>query len=174
VRVIQGRILPLLPILSSSKEAFSALVKLSQSLKGRDPGAKIQFETKMQNLLRQNTSFVRNARFLSDKTSQIAQLLSDILSLKNQSVAQEQNTHLCEISAITQQQNTKSFKMTGIMLRDSATIKVIAVVTLIYLPGTFVSVSKSIPEDISDSLMFLFRIRRFSAASFSTSRQHEI
>lgn len=71
--------------------------------------------------------YIRNAVFLLDKIRGTAQLLSDTLNLKHQQTSQN-------IS-----ENTLA--LTNSAVRDSATIRVITVVTLLYLPATFVAVS---------------------------------
>jgi hypothetical protein len=64
----------------------------------------------------------------------MAHLLSDLLALKNQHVAQDQNDHLFSVAKT-------SHLMTHLMVRDSATIRVITIATLAFLPSTFVAVS---------------------------------
>lgn len=72
-------------------------------------------------------SYNSNALYLLDKIRGTAQLLADTLNLKHQQTAQlvSQNTLALNQSAA----------------RDSATIRVVTVVTLIYLPANFVAVS---------------------------------
>ena len=72
-------------------------------------------------------AYSQNTTFLVEKIRKTAQLLSDTLNLKQQQIAQNTN----EIT----------LALTNAAVKDSATIRVITVVTLLYLPTTFVAVS---------------------------------
>ncbi len=74
-------------------------------------------------------AYSQNTTFLVEKIRKTAQLLSDTLNLKHQLIAQNTN------------QNTLA--LTNAAVKDSATIRVITVVTLLYLPTTFVAVGIS-------------------------------
>ena len=72
-------------------------------------------------------AYSHNTAFLVEKIRKTAQLLSDTLNLKHQQIAQ--NT------------DENTLALTNAAVKDSATIRVITVVTLLYLPTTFVAVS---------------------------------
>ena len=72
-------------------------------------------------------AYSRNAIFLRDKIRGTIQLLSDTLNLKHQKIAQ------------TISENTLALNKSAV--KDSTTIRVITVVTLLYLPATFVAVN---------------------------------
>ena len=74
-------------------------------------------------------AYSQNTTFLVEKIRKTAQLLSDTLNMKHQLIAQNTN------------QNTLA--LTNAAVKDSATIRVITVVTLLYLPTTFVAVGIS-------------------------------
>lgn len=86
----------------------------------------------LQNYAITAAAYSQNAIFLRDKIRGTAQLLSDTLNLKHQKIAQS-------IS-----ENTLA--LTDAAVKDSATIRVITVVTLLYLPATFVAVSLFVQE----------------------------
>lgn len=79
----------------------------------------------LQNYITLAAAYSRNAVFLRDKIRGTTQLLSDTLNLKHQKIAQ------------TISENTLA--LTNAAVKDSATIRVITVVTLLYLPATFVA-----------------------------------
>lgn len=81
----------------------------------------------LQNYAVMATAYSQNALFLRDKIRGTAELLSDTLNLKHQKIAQ------------TISENTLG--LTDAAVKDSATIRVITVVTLLYLPSTFIAVS---------------------------------
>ena len=81
----------------------------------------------LQNYATMAAAYSQNATFLHDKIHGTAQLLSDTLNLKHQKIAQSVS------------ENTLAF--TNAAVKDSATIRVITIVTLLYLPATFVAVS---------------------------------
>jgi hypothetical protein len=71
----------------------------------------------------------------------MAQLISEGLALKAQYTSQEQNGHLTDLAKTSHEQNKSICSMTEATVRDSATIRVIAVATLVFLPTTSVAVS---------------------------------
>lgn len=75
-----------------------------------------------------------NAAYLLDKVQATAQLLADTLNLKHQQTAQRVS------------ENTLALNDAAV--KDSATIRVITVVTLVYLPANFIAVS-SFPSETS-------------------------
>ena len=81
----------------------------------------------LQNYVTVAAAYSRNAIFLRDKIRGTIQLLSDTLNLKHQKIAQ------------TISENTLALNNAAV--KDSATIRVITVVTLLYLPATFVAVN---------------------------------
>jgi hypothetical protein len=88
----------------------------------------------IQNLARQNAAFARNTKFLLAKIVGVAELLSGVLALRNQRIGQVQGSHLFSLAKT-------SHLMTHLMLRDSATVRVITTATLVFLPTTLVAVS---------------------------------
>ena len=143
VRFIESRLLPLPPIFHSYTETLGNLSYLSTILftqKNIGPDAKSETAYILQNLIRQTASYARNARFLLVKAASIAQLLSDVLALKNQDIAMQQSGHLFELTTTSHAQNESICAMTRASAKDSSTVRVITVVTLVYLPTTFVCV----------------------------------
>ena len=76
---------------------------------------------RLQNQRRQADAYSRTSQFLQRRSNNTATLLADTLAFKNQSVAQEQNIS---------------------MLRLTRSAIFITVLTLLYLPWTFVTVSR--------------------------------
>ena len=143
VRFIESRLLPLLPIFHSYAETLENLSYFSMILftqKNIGSDAKSETGCILQNLIRQTASYARNARFLLVKTARIAQLLSDVLALKNQHIAMQQSGHISDLTTASYAQNESIWAMTRASVKDSSTVRVITVVTLVYLPSTFVCV----------------------------------
>jgi hypothetical protein len=144
VRFIESRLLPLVPIFESYSETFAGLSQLNQAVLARGLTTKEQCQRThqtLQNMLHQNAAYARNTKFLLRKITSTADLLSDALALKNQHVAQEHNDHLFKLANLSHLQNESICAMAQITVQDSATIKVITVATLAFLPSTFVAVS---------------------------------
>ncbi|KAF4313988.1 hypothetical protein GTA08_BOTSDO00104 [Botryosphaeria dothidea] len=70
-------------------------------------------------------AYLGNAKYLLARVEKIAALLSDTLNLRDQATSDEQNGYVLQLTRST--------------VDDSITIKVITVVTLVYLPFTFVA-----------------------------------
>jgi hypothetical protein len=129
-RFVQERLLPLMPIFRSYEETFTGLSKLNDDLFDRKSislESHTEIKCTLRNMARQIAAYKHNVEFLLQKINTMAQLLSDMLALKNQHIAQDQNSQLT--------------KMTQLTVQDSATLRVIGVATLVFLPTTFVAVS---------------------------------
>jgi hypothetical protein len=138
-RFIEERLLPLVSIFRSYEKTFSGLLELNDRLLNRESTeTQLQMKSTLQNMNNQVAAYTDNVHHLLRKIASMAQLLSDMLALKNQHIAQEQNNQLT--------------KMTQLTVQDSATVRVIGVATLVFLPTTLVAVS-SLPavfERMSD------------------------
>ena len=80
----------------------------------------------LQNYSRAAAAYQQNATFILQKIRATAQMLSDTLKMKNQQTAEN-------ISKNTLALNNR-------VVLDSGTIRVITVVTLLFLPGQFIAV----------------------------------
>ena len=107
-------------------QAYSAAIQADSS--NSDPTCPSTLEV-LPNYRTLAEAYSQNATFLIDKIRKTAQLVSDTLNMKHQK--------------ITQDTNENTLALTNAAVKDSATIRVITVVTLLYLPTTFVAVSTS-------------------------------
>ena len=80
----------------------------------------------LQNYSRAAVAYLQNATFILQKIRATAQMLSDTLKMKHQQTAQN-------ISKNTLAMNNR-------VVQDSGTVRVITVVTLLFLPGQFIAV----------------------------------
>lgn len=136
-RFIESRLHPLVPIFQSYEELFTGLSSLNDTLLEHqiiNRLSHLQIRCTLGNMTRQIAGYTSNVHHLLRKITSMAQLVSDTLalrdqqiSLRNQQIAQEQNAQLTEMTLLT--------------VQDSATVRVIGVATLIFLPTTFVAVS---------------------------------
>lgn len=83
----------------------------------------------------QVTSLLSYADFLNRRVESTAQLFAEGLMLKDQLLSQQ-------LAALSRDQNEIMCAMTRLTLRDSTSVKVITVATLVYLPTMFVAVSE--------------------------------
>ena len=81
----------------------------------------------LQNYITMVAAYNGNAEFLLSRIQGTAQLLADTLNLKHQQTNQRISEH--------------TLTLNDAALKDSATIRVITVVTLIYIPANFIAVS---------------------------------
>lgn len=130
LRHIEGRVLLLPPIFQSLAQNIQALQTFNDSLQA-DGGTPNENHTQTQELLQNYATMVAaynsNAAFLVDKIRATAQLLPNTLNLRYQLTAQGISEN--------------ALALNDAALRDSATIRTITVVTLIYLPANFIAVS---------------------------------
>jgi len=128
IRFIENRIHPLLAIFASLSKMLTTLEKLNATIQAR--GGTQQTETNavfdlLENYRSQIDAYTENAKFLLKRSSGTAQQLSDTLAFKNQDVAQSQNGYMLKLTMST--------------VDDSATVRVVTLVTLIYLPFSFMA-----------------------------------
>ena len=129
LRRLEARLLLLPPIFQSLMQAIQTLQTMNDAFLA--DGA-ISDEThkatqeKLQNYTRATAAYQQNATFILQKIRATAQMLSDTLKMKHQQTAEN-------ISKNTLAMNNR-------VVQDSGTIRVITVVTLLFLPGQFIAV----------------------------------
>ena len=136
LRRIEARLLLLPPIFHSLIQDINMLKAFNDALRavGSIPESDhCATQEVLQNYATMAAAYSQNAVFLRDKIRGTAQLLADTLNLKHQKIAQS-------IS-----ENTLA--LTDAAVKDSATIRVITVATLLYLPATFVAVGPHFPNN---------------------------
>jgi hypothetical protein len=80
-----------------------------------------------QSILNEVGAHRKNALFLIQRARITGQAISDFLNFQNQATAQEQSQYMASMTAST--------------MKDSFNVRVITLVTLFYLPFTFLAVS---------------------------------
>jgi len=121
VRSLESRFLPMKAILENFVDVLDELKDLSESLaadKTLSASDAKAAKRRLENCRKQCLAYSRSAEFLAHRSDNAARLLADTLDFRNQFVAQEQNLKI-------------------LILTRSAVF--ITVLTLIYLPWTFVS-----------------------------------
>ena len=129
IRAIESRCLPLQAVFRSFDKTVQTLHKANNAL--RDCGTLLHLSWhKMDQLLDNYEShadaYLQAASFLQSWATTTAQLIADNLSFNNSYTAQQQSDYMLSLTSST--------------VDDSSTVRVITVVTLIYLPSTFMAV----------------------------------
>lgn len=133
VRFIENRFLPLIAIFSSFTKALEVLYRLNSILCETQvvtEAEKLAMEELLNNYKSLVGEYVENVAFLQKRSGRTAQMISDTLAFKNQEVAQLQSRY--------------TWRLTLSTVEDSASVRVVTAVTLIYLPFTFVAVRSCI------------------------------
>lgn len=125
----------LLPLASAAAAADRLLVDLQHCsqrwpahLRNTGPSAKIEEEVEwLENHRSKMTACSSHVTALLIKCERAVQLLDRILNLKSQQIAQQQNTNILALTKST--------------VDDSATVRVMTAITLVYLSCTVVAVS---------------------------------
>ncbi|KJK61660.1 CorA-like Mg2+ transporter protein [Aspergillus parasiticus SU-1] len=128
IRSVESRCLPLQALFRSFDRTVQTLHKANNAL--RDCGSVQHLSWhKMDQLLDNYEShadaYLQAASFLQSRAATTAQLIADTFSFKNSHTAQEQSDYMLDLTSST--------------VDDSSTVRVITVVTLIYLPSTFMA-----------------------------------
>ena len=138
LRRLEARLLLLPPIFQSLIEAIQILQTMNDAFLADgavSPETHKATQDTLQNYSRAAAAYQQNASFILQKIRATAQMLSDTLKMKHQQTAEN-------ISKNTLGLNNK-------VVQDSGTIRVITVVTLLFLPGQFIAV-QLLPTTISN------------------------
>ncbi len=129
LRHIEARLLALPSIFDSSIHGIQMLEEYYETFR-RDDSITDELHYATSEVLRNfrtlTEAYNQNTIFLLEKVRTTAQLLSDTLNLKHQQTAEHTSDN--------------TLAMTKAAVQDSATIRVITVVTLLYLPAMFIAV----------------------------------
>ncbi|KAE8382719.1 hypothetical protein BDV26DRAFT_288279 [Aspergillus bertholletiae] len=128
IRSVEARCLPLQALFRSFDKTVQILHKANSALKDCGNVQHLPWH-KMDQLLDNYEghadAYLQAASFLQSRATTTAQLIADTFSFKNSHTAQEQSDYMLDLTSST--------------VDDSSTVRVITVVTLIYLPSTFMA-----------------------------------
>jgi len=132
----ESRLLPLSSAAAAAVSLCEGLLQCSRRwpahLRITGPSAKIEEEIEwLENHRNKLAACSNHATALLTKCERAVQLLDRILNLKSQKIAQQQNTNILALTKST--------------VDDSATVRVMTAITLVYLSCTVVAVSLSPP-----------------------------
>ncbi|KAG2419116.1 hypothetical protein HFD88_002220 [Aspergillus terreus] len=136
VRSVEYSCAPLQAIFRSTREIFDKMHLANQFLEDHGQAGQPKTEAMRQlldNYLNHVDAYSQSALFLQGQTARAAQLLSDAISFKISITTQAQTDYMLDLTVSTSD--------------DSMTVRVITIVTLIYLPSTFMAVSSNTPGD---------------------------
>lgn len=131
---IENRFLTLRTILNSVRKTFEALHTANNALSDAyilSHSGKTGTSQLLDNYLNQLDAYTYHVSFLHIRAGRTAQLITDTLSFKNALTAQDQSRYMLSLTSST--------------VEDSTTVRTITIVTLIFLPSTFMAVS-SLPQ----------------------------
>ncbi|KAB8227117.1 uncharacterized protein BDW43DRAFT_317117 [Aspergillus alliaceus] len=138
MRSVESRCLPLQAIFRSFNKTLQTLSKTNQVLREFDNIQHpkwLQMKHLLDNYKSHADAYSQNAAFLQSRAAITSQLVTDTFSFKNSHTSQEQTKYMLDLTLST--------------VDDSTTVRVITVVTLIYLPSTFMAVSLFLPSPSS-------------------------
>ncbi|KAI0136669.1 hypothetical protein BJ170DRAFT_24585 [Xylariales sp. AK1849] len=121
LRYVETNISCLLPIFAAYRRVLNRLKQWNETLAltgEADRDAAVEFQTTLESLEAGIEAFETNAMFLLARIASAVQMASDTISLKSQNTTENMSNH---------------------MLSDSAAIRVITMVTLVFLPAAFTS-----------------------------------
>lgn len=108
---------------------LDAFVDLFRAYEGASLDTQRATKEILQNYKAMTEEYSQNAVFILEKVRASAQLLLDTLNLKHERIAQQNSENTLALSDAA--------------ARDSSTIRVITIVTLLYLPASFIAVRAS-------------------------------
>ncbi|KAH7307986.1 hypothetical protein B0I35DRAFT_442603 [Stachybotrys elegans] len=121
LRFVETRLSPAVPILAAHAQVLDKLRQWNRELEAHgeiEPGLASAFVVALDNLASRVEALERNAKFLLSRIVAPIQMASDTISLKSQKTAED---------------------MSSRMLLDSVSVRMISIVTLVYLPASFVT-----------------------------------
>jgi hypothetical protein len=131
----ESKTLPLVVAATAAANLCEGLQQCSRKLTDHSRSTESPTKTEqevawLQNYQDKATAWASNANALLTTCERAVQLLDRVLNLKSQQLAQQQNTNILALTKST--------------VDDSATVRVITAITLVYLSCTVVAVSSSI------------------------------
>ncbi|KAH8699081.1 hypothetical protein BGW36DRAFT_449225 [Talaromyces proteolyticus] len=135
VRFMENRCLPLRAILPAMEKSLQSIRRANDALLEagilKSP-AKEALSQLLDNYSSHLEAYIQNTSFLQSRAARTAELIADTLTFKNSYSAQSQNDYMLKLTMST--------------VDDSTTVRVITIVTLIYLPATFTAVRLPLPR----------------------------
>ncbi|KAH0044112.1 hypothetical protein KCU78_g484, partial [Aureobasidium melanogenum] len=134
LRYVEEKLLPLRPVYDHLARVFKSLRELKTSQDVASPDVTSQnthFEIALRNYEHQLSGFTDDAALLRAKVTSVSQLLSDTLMFKQQNLVAAQNQLV--------------LKLTQSSVKDSAAVRVITILTLLYLPATTIATILDMP-----------------------------
>jgi hypothetical protein len=129
--------------------------------------AENQVADELRNLKRQLRMLSRNRDYLLTSAKSMSASVADGLNLRNQLIVSDQSRHLFELSQTTQE-------MTRATVRDSGTIRVITIATLVFLPVTSVAVSHLNLQDTGIRILKMSQQTLFGTEMFYLTDDHTL
>jgi hypothetical protein len=130
---IEGQLLPLEPVLKSSERIIEKVRRANDEINSHAvggtsrPGDQSEFENALDELASEVRSYTEHTTYMLKKAASVRRYIADTLNIKFQATSQEQSDSMCELTKAAQ--------------HESTAIRVITLVTLFYLPFSFVAVS---------------------------------
>lgn len=137
---VETRYLALRAILDSTRKTLETINNAGNALSkayALQGSGRIGINQWLGNYLNMVDAYTHNVSFLHSRTSRTAQLITDTLSFKNALTARDQSKYMLALTSST--------------AADSMTVRTITVVTLIYLPSTFMAVR--IPSRLRERIL---------------------
>ena len=131
IRSLESRLLPIKPALKAIARSLSevdAFLGRYATLSHCAPQSCASIQTALGGLARQVQAYNDNVEFLLNKTTSTGHSTSDTLNIRFQTTSQDQSGSMCSLARAAQE--------------DSVAIRVITLVTLFYLPFSFIAVSR--------------------------------
>jgi hypothetical protein len=129
IRTLEARLLPLEAIFKSTTDIFMEMRAFTKKILTRSTHAKMDdsdIQAALDGFTREITSHKNNTAYLLQKAHSTSQSISDTISLRFQQIAQEHSDN--------------TLRLTRSAREDSVAIRVITLVTLFYLPFSFIAV----------------------------------
>lgn len=142
LRHVQSRIAPLIPIFSGYHRIVERLaITMEHHLASDHVSADEShiFTSSLNDITSKVQSFEVNARFLLEKVANAIQMVRKVDLTQNFEYTLITDEKASDTISLKSQNNTED--MSNNMLKDSLAMRIITWVTLVFLPGTFVSVS---------------------------------
>lgn len=130
--LISKRLLPIQPLLLSLMRILDGLENCcSFTLPGFSNAQTLQWQQFLKSSRDSAMALQDNAQVLQQKLAECSQLLTWILSYKSQCIAEQQNERVLQLTHST--------------VDDSATVRVMTAITLVFLSFTAIAVSVHVP-----------------------------
>ncbi|PMD20728.1 hypothetical protein NA56DRAFT_173782 [Hyaloscypha hepaticicola] len=139
LKVIEEKVLDLLTIFESTSDTITTLLREYEYMQSNTAMKRDRVVSKLQDNLREVDLYAKKVDTLHKRVQGTASLLSNLLDYENAKIAQDNGDSLKILAQESREENVAMRLLSEKSTKDAAAVKVITLITIVFLPTTVVS-----------------------------------